>query len=151
DIREIARLAHAAGALLLVDGYQAAGQIPVEVDALDADFYAGGALKWLLGGSGIGYLYVRPALVPTLNPGIAGWFGHANQFRFDPRSLERAADAHRFDLGTPSVSAVYAQRAGLALLEEIGPTVLRDVTMELTEDLIAEARSRGLAPKVASR
>jgi selenocysteine lyase/cysteine desulfurase len=151
DVRAVADLAHRQGALLLVDGYQAAGQLPVDVAGLDVDFYCAGGLKWLLGGSGIAFLYVRPALVDRLEPTIAGWFGHAAPFRFDPRQLTRAADAHRFDLGTPSMGSVYAQQSGLDLLAEIGVAAVRDVTAELTEDLIAEARGRGLIPKVAAR
>jgi selenocysteine lyase/cysteine desulfurase len=151
DVRAVADLAHRQGALLLVDGYQAAGQLPVDVAALDVDFYCSGGLKWLLGGSGIAFLYVRPDLASRLEPGIAGWFGHATPFRFDPRTLVRAADAHRFDLGTPSVASVYAQLSGLEILAEIGTPSVREVTAELTEDLIAEARDRGITPKVAAR
>lgn len=151
DVRVVADLAHRHGALLLVDGYQAAGQLPVDVAALDVDFYCSGGLKWLLGGSGIAFLYVREELARRLQPGIAGWFGHATPFRFDPRRLERAPDAHRFDLGTPSVASIYAQLSGLELLAEIGIPAVREVTAALTEDLIAEARGRGLVPKVAGR
>jgi selenocysteine lyase/cysteine desulfurase len=151
DTRAMADLAHRHGALLMVDGYQAAGQLPVDVEALDVDFYCSGGLKWLLGGSGIAFLYVRPALASRLEPGIAGWFGHAAPFRFDPRQLSRATDAHRFDLGTPSMASVYAQLSGLELLAEIGVASVREVTAALTEDLITEARGRGLTPKVAPR
>jgi selenocysteine lyase/cysteine desulfurase len=150
DVRSIASVAHQHGALLLIDGYQGAGQLPVDVGALDVDFYCSGGLKWLLGGSGIAFLYVRPGLSSRLQPGIAGWFGHAVPFRFDPHSVERAAEARRFDLGTPSVSAIYAQQSGLDLLKEIGLDAVRDTTASLTEDLIAEARERGLRPKVAA-
>jgi selenocysteine lyase/cysteine desulfurase len=150
DIRGLAELTHQHGALLLVDGYQAAGQLPVDVRALHVDFYCAGGLKWLLGGSGIAFLYVRPELAGRLTPSVAGWFGHAAPFRFDPRQWEPAADARRFDLGTPSVAAVYAQLAGLSLLEEVGIPAVREATSALTEDLIALARDRGLRPKVAA-
>lgn len=150
NVRAVADLAHRQGALLAVDGYQAAGQLPVDVASLDVDFYCSGGLKWLLGGSGIAFLYVRSGLIGRLTPGIAGWFGHATPFRFDPRQLERAADAHRFDLGTPSVASVYAQLGGLEVLSEIGISRVRETTAELTEDLIAEARGRGIVPKVAA-
>lgn len=150
DVRAVAELAHRQGALLLIDGYQGAGQLPVDVTQLQVDFYCSGGLKWLLGGSGIAFLYVRPGLSSSLEPGIAGWFGHATPFRFDPRVLERAAEARRFDLGTPSVASIYAQNSGLELLREIGLIAVRDATASLTEDLIAEARERGLRPKVAA-
>jgi selenocysteine lyase/cysteine desulfurase len=149
DIRSVAALAHAAGALLLVDGYQAAGQIPVEVESLEVDFYCSGGLKWLIGGSGIAFLYVRPGLEARLEPAIAGWFGHAEPFRFDIRRFERAPGARGFDLGTPSIASVYAQLAGLSVIEEIGITVIREATAGLTEDLIAVLLDRGFRPRVA--
>jgi selenocysteine lyase/cysteine desulfurase len=150
DLQAVAALCRAHGALLLVDGYQAAGQLPVDVTALGVDFYCSGGLKWLLGGSGIAFLYVRPELVDRLEPAVTGWFGHAAPFRFDPRHLERAADAHRFDMGTPSVASIAAQLAGLSILEEIGIPAIRAATQALTEDLIAVAREHGLAPRVAA-
>lgn len=149
DLAAISALAHASGALCLVDGYQGAGQVPVDVEALGVDFYCAGGLKWLLGGSGIAFLYVRPELLRRLTPSITGWFAHAAPFRFDPRELERASDGHRFDMGTPAVASVYAQLAGLELLEEIGWPSLRRVTHALAEDLIVLARDRGLRPRVA--
>jgi selenocysteine lyase/cysteine desulfurase len=149
DIRSVAALAHAAGALLLVDGYQAAGQIPVEVESLEVDFYCSGGLKWLIGGSGIAFLYVRPGLEARLEPAIAGWFGHAEPFRFDIRRFERAPGARGLDLGTPSMASVYAQLAGLSVIEEIGITVIREATAGLTEDLIAVLLDRGFRPRVA--
>lgn len=150
DLRAIADLSHRQGALLLVDGYQGAGQLPVDVGALDVDFYCSGGLKWLLGGSGIAFLYVRPGLAERLQPRLAGWFGHATPFRFDPHRFERAAEARGFDLGTPSVASIYAQLSGLDLLREIGLEAVREVTAALTEDLIGLARERGLRPRVAA-
>lgn len=149
DLPALSALCHAHGALLLVDGYQGAGQLPVDMGALGVDFYCAGGLKWLLGGSGIAFLAVRPELVRRLEPTVAGWFGHAEPFRFDPRRLVRADDAQRFDLGTPSVASVYAQLAGLSILEEIGLPAVRTVTQALTEDLISVAREHDLRPRVA--
>src|SRR5262249_16025832 len=144
NVRAVADLAHRQGALLLIDGYQGAGQLPVAVKELDVDFYCSGGLKWLLGGSGIAFLYVRPSLIAQLGPAGTGWFGHATPFRFDPRQLERAADAHRFDLGTPAVGSVYAQLSGLELLTEIGIPQIREITSALTEDLIQAAGDHGI-------
>jgi kynureninase len=149
DIAALAAVTHANGALLLVDGYQAAGQVPVDVGPLGVDFYCAGGLKWLLGGSGIAFLHVHQDLIPRLSPSITGWFAHASPFRFDPRELERAADARRFDMGTPAVASVYAQLAGLEMLEEIGWPMIQQATHALSEDLIALAREHGLRPKVA--
>ena len=149
DVRALADIAHRQGALLLVDGYQAAGQIPVDVRALDADFYCGGGLKWLLGGSGVAFLYARPDLLPRLEPSVTGWFAHRDQFRFDARALELHDDARRLETGTPPMMPVYAQLGGLELLEEIGVPAIRAATQALTEDLIDTARAAGFHPRVA--
>ncbi len=149
DIRAVADIAHRRGALLLVDGYQAAGQIPVDVQATDVDFYCGGGLKWLLGGSGVAYLYARAELLSSLAPRATGWFADRDQFRFDPRRLEPHDDARRLEAGTPPMLSVYAQLGGLDIVEELGPDEIRRRTMLLAEDLIETARAAGLAPTVA--
>jgi kynureninase len=150
DVAAVAEIAHRRGALLLVDGYQAAGQLPVDVRRLDADFYCGGGLKWLLGGSGIAFLYIRPELGRRLASRATGWFAHREQFRFDPEQLALHDDARRFEVGTPAMAAVYAQLGGLDVLDELGPGEVRRETMALTEDLIERARGAGLRPKVAA-
>jgi kynureninase len=96
------------------------------------------------------FLYVREAVARRLEPKISGWFGQREQFAFDPRALTLHDDARRFELGTPSLAAVYAQRGGLEYIEEIGVPAIRDVTAALTEDLIATVRAAGFKPKVAS-
>jgi selenocysteine lyase/cysteine desulfurase len=149
DVRALADAVHRRGALLLVDGYHAAGQLPVDVRALDVDFYCSGGLKWLLGGAGIAFMYARPELWPTLQPRASGWFAHREQFRFDPRSLELHADARRLEAGTPAMMPVYAQLGGLDLLEELGALEIRRRTAALAEDLIEGARAAGLEPRVA--
>lgn len=149
DAGAIAQIAHGRGALALIDGYQAAGQIPVDVQSIDADFYASGGLKWLLGGTGIAFVYARAELLPTLAPKAAGWFSHREQFRFDPNALELHDDARRLESGTPALMPVYAQLGGLELLEEIGIDAVRRDTSALTEDLVSLARERGLKPKVS--
>ncbi|MGH7531184.1 MAG: aminotransferase class V-fold PLP-dependent enzyme [Gemmatimonadales bacterium] len=149
DLRAVADAAHARGALCLIDGYQSVGQIPVDVRAAGVDGLMAGGLKWLLGGPGIVFLYVREDVARRLEPGIAGWFGHRDQFAFDPRTLRRHDDARRFELGTPALAAVYAQLGGLDYIGEIGVPAIRAATATLTEDLIARARAAGFAPKVA--
>ncbi len=147
--RAIADIAHRHGALALIDGYQAAGQIPVDVKALDVDFYCAGGLKWLLGGTGVAFLYAAPAHTARLEPQVTGWFSHRDQFRFDTRSLVYHDDARRFEAGTPPLMPVYAQLGGLEIIEAIGSAEIRRTTMALTEDLIETARAAGLRPKVA--
>jgi selenocysteine lyase/cysteine desulfurase len=151
DIAAVAAAAHARGALCLIDAYQSVGQVAVDVKASDVDFLTAGGLKWLLGGTGIVFLYVREALARRLTPAVAGWFGHRDQFAFDPHALTFHDDARRFELGTPALAAIYAQLGGLEYIEEIGVPAIRAVTAALTEDLIARARGLGIRPKVAAR
>jgi selenocysteine lyase/cysteine desulfurase len=151
DIASIAAAAHARGALCLIDAYQSVGQVPVDAPATGADILLAGGLKWLLGGTGIVFAYVREEVARRLAPTIAGWFGHREQFAFDPRHLTFHDDARRFELGTPSLAAVHAQLGGLEYIEEIGVPRIREVTAALTEDLVARARDRGYRPKVAER
>jgi selenocysteine lyase/cysteine desulfurase len=149
DIAAVADVAHARGALCLIDAYQSVGQVPVDAPAAGVDFLIAGGLKWLLGGTGIVFCYVRDQAGPRLVPSIAGWFGHREQFAFEPRSLDFHDDARRFELGTPALAAVYTQLGGLEYIEEIGVPAIRRVTSELAEDLVARARAQGLQPKVA--
>lgn len=149
DIKRVADAAHAHGALCLIDAYQSVGQVPVDVKDAGVDALVAGGLKWLLGGTGIVFLYVREEVIPRLEPRISGWFGQRDQFAFDPRALTFHDDARRFELGTPSLAAVYAQLGGLEYIEEIGVPAIREVTAALTEDLIDRARDAGFKPKVA--
>jgi selenocysteine lyase/cysteine desulfurase len=149
DVKAIAELAHRRGALCLVDGYQAAGQVPVDVKALGVDFYCAGGLKWMLGGTGVAFMYVAPERHAELSPEATGWFAHRDQFAFDTRRIEFHDDARRFEAGTPPLMPVYAQLGGLDVLESIGAAELRRTTSLLAEDLIERARAAGLRPKVA--
>jgi selenocysteine lyase/cysteine desulfurase len=148
DIAAISRMAHAAGALSVVDGYQAAGQIPVDVKAAEVDVYLSGGLKWLLGGPGIVFMYVRQELIEHLNPTTTGWFAAKDMFKFNPERFERADDARRFEPGTPAVAAVYAANGGLSIIEEIGVETVRARTQALDRDLITRLRKAGLAPRM---
>ena len=149
DIKALAAIAHRKGALLLVDAYQGTGQIPTDVKDAGVDFLLSGGLKWLLGGPGIVFTYVRRDLIPHLEPTIAGWFGVRNQFGFDIQALAYPDTAIRFEQGTPAVAAVYALLGGLSYVQEIGSPVLRERTQHLTEDLIARALAAGFEPRVA--
>lgn len=150
DVHAIADVAHRAGALCLIDGYQAAGQIPVDVRALDVDFYLAGGLKWLLGGSGITFLYARAGTTGAVVPQATGWFAHREQFAFDPAHFTPHDDARRFETGTPALLSVYSQLGGLDVIEAAGVAAIRAATSVLTEDLIAAAESRGVHAKVAA-
>ncbi|MBE0592806.1 MAG: aminotransferase class V-fold PLP-dependent enzyme [Gemmatimonadales bacterium] len=149
DIRALAAAAHAKGAYCYIDAYQSVGQIPFDVHDTGVDFLSAGGLKWLLGGPGIVFLYVRSDLIRRLTPTVTGWFAHAQQFDFNPRTLRWHEDARRFEQGTPALAAVFAQLGGLEIVLEIGVERIRSVTAMLVEDLIDRAEAAGLAPRVA--
>ncbi len=150
DVDAVAQLAHASGALCLIDAYQSTGQLPVDASQLGVDFLISGALKWLLGGPGLAYLYVRRPLHARLEPTIASWFGVEDQFAFDTTVLRLSPDARRFELGTPAVPAIYTGRAGLEIVSEIGVDRIRRRVASLTEDLIERAGRAGLKVRVAA-
>jgi selenocysteine lyase/cysteine desulfurase len=143
DVQALAEMAHRQGALCLVDDYQGTGQVPLDVKRAGVDFLVSGGLKWLIGGPGVAYLYARRELIPHLKPTASGWFGHRRQFDFDPHSLELRDDAQRFEAGTPAMAAVYAAKAGLEIINEIGPSALRQRTAQLNQDLVARLKERG--------
>jgi kynureninase len=149
DLHAVASAAHAKGAYCFIDAYQSAGQMPLDVHASGVDFLCSGGLKWLLGGPGITFLYARADLVRRLEPAVTGWFAHARQFDFEPRSLVWHDDARRLEQGTPALAAVHAQLGGLEVLEEIGLPQVHAATARLTADLVERATERGLRPKVA--
>ena len=135
DVEPIVRRAHEVGAYVVLDCYQSAGVVPFDVTALDVDFAVGGSVKWLCGGPGAGWLYVRPDLAERLEPTFVGWQGHARPFAFEPE-LEYAAGARRFLTGTPNVPALYAATAGYDVIEEVGVDRIRERSLALTQLLI---------------
>ena len=143
DVEAIVRRAQEAGALVLLDAYQSAGIVPLDVTALDVDFAVGGSVKWLCGGPGAGWLYVRPDLAERLEPTYVGWQAHARPFAFEPE-LEYAEGAARFLTGTPNVPALYAATAGYDLVEEIGVARIRENSLRQTELLIRLCEGAGL-------
>ena len=143
DVKALAELAHVQGAYIFIDDYQGTGQVPINVKQAGVDFLVSGGLKWLLGGPGIAFLYVREGLIEQLKPTITGWFAAEQQFDFDIHHFEFKHDAGRFELGTPALAPVYAASAGLSIIEEIGPQAIRERTRWLTSDLIERARAQG--------
>jgi kynureninase len=135
DVERIVRRAHDVGAYVVLDAYQSAGILPLDLTALDVDFAVGGSVKWLLGGPGNGWLYVRPDLLERLEPTLVGWQAHARPFAFEPE-LEYAEGAARFLTGTPNVPALYAATAGYDLIEEVGVERIRANSVRQTELLI---------------
>ena len=142
-IRRLADLAHSRGARIVVDGYHAPGTIPVDVKALDVDFYVGGTLKWLLGGPGLTFIYAREDLIPELEPTVTGWFSSADQFAFDSLHLERSPTADRLELGTPAVATAYTGVPGMDMILEAEPDRIWTRLQVLTQHVIDRARADG--------
>ena len=135
--------AHRVGARVILDVYQAAGTVPLEIERLGADFAVGGSVKWLCGGPGAGYLYVRPDLADRLEPGIVGWAAHARPFDFAVGRIEYADAPERFQSGTPNVPSLYSARAGYEIVREIGVPAIREKSLRLTRRLMDLAREAG--------
>ena len=153
DVEPIVRRAHEVGAYVVLDCYQSAGIVPLDVTALDVDFAVGGSVKWLCGGPGNGWLYVRPDLAERLEPTFVGWQGHSRPFAFEPE-LEYAPGVARFLTGTPNVPALYAATAGYDLVEEVGVTRIRENSLRQTQllvDLADEAGFEVRSPRKAER
>lgn len=143
DVAAIAATARQAGALCLVDGYHAVGHMPVDVTAIDCDFYVGGSVKWLCGGPGVGYLYIRPGLLDTLRPREVGWLGHARPFDFDP-DWEPAPGAMGWLGGTPGMPSLYSAREGYRCILQVTPARVRATSLRLTQRLVDGAVERGI-------
>jgi selenocysteine lyase/cysteine desulfurase len=120
DVAAIAKIAHAQGALLFLDGYQDCGTRPVDVKALDVDFFVTGTLKYLLGPPGLGFLYVRRELIETLTPTITSWMAQRDVFAFNTKCLDPSPDARRFEGGSPPIPNIYLARPAIDLLASIG-------------------------------
>jgi selenocysteine lyase/cysteine desulfurase len=120
DVAAIAKIAHAQGALLFLDGYQDCGTRPLDVKALDVDFFVTGTLKYLLGPPGLGFLYVRRELIETLTPTITSWMAQRDPFTFNPKCLDPSPDARRFEGGSPAIPNIYLARPAIDLLAGIG-------------------------------
>jgi kynureninase len=134
-IERIVERAHAFGAHVCLDAYQSAGAVPLDVTELGIAFCVGGSVKWLCGGPGAGWLYVRPDLAEELEPAFAGWQGHARPFAFE-EEMQPAAGAARFLTGTPVVAANYAASAGYEIIREIGVDRIRENSMRQTALLV---------------
>ncbi len=137
DVAEIARIAHDAGALCLADSYQAVGAIDFDARTLGVDFVTGGTVKYLLASSGLGFLYVRGGLLPELLPTQTGWFADEDIFQMDISDYSPAADARRFDAGTPPVPNIYGGLAGMSIVEEAGTAAIEEHIAGLADRLIA--------------
>lgn len=144
DIPGIVEIARRKGALVLLDSYQAVGVEPLDVKALDVDFCVGGMVKYLLGGGGLGFLYVKSDLVAQLTPTRSGWFAQADLGAMDIFGNDPAPDARRFQAGTPPVPNLYAAEAGLDLILEVGVEAISHHVRELTGYCMGELCAAGI-------
>ena len=144
DIKEISRIAHDAGSLLLVDAYQSLGTCAIDVRELDVDILVGGCLKYLLGIPGVAFIYVKNELIDRFEPALTGWFGRENPFEFNPRKLDYSADSRRLETGTPPIIAAAAAREGMKIISELGPSRIEARIRRLTEHMIQAIRHHDL-------
>jgi kynureninase len=143
DVRPVIDKAHRVGAKVVLDVYQATGTVPMSLAELNADFAVGGSVKWLCGGPGAGYLYVRPDLIHELRPSFVGWAGHASPFGFETGAIRYAGGIERFQSGTPNVPGWMAARAGYEIIGEIGVPAIRARSLALTRRLMDAAEAHG--------
>jgi kynureninase len=143
DARAIVERAQHVGARVILDVFQAAGTVPLNLRELGVDFAVGGVLKWLCGGPGVAYLYARSDLRPKLQPTLTGWLAHQRPFKFEVGRIERRDDAYRFMNGTPQIPALYACRPGFEIVKQVGVERIRAKSMRQTQRIIEGALERG--------
>ncbi|MEP7292045.1 MAG: aminotransferase class V-fold PLP-dependent enzyme [Chloroflexota bacterium] len=152
-VEAVVRKAHAVGAQVLLNGYHSVGIIPVDVSTLNVDFYIGGVLKWMCGGPGGVFMYVRPDLLPSLQPKITGWFAHAKPFAFQEQ-MELREDAYRLANGTPAIAALYSIQPGIEVITQVGVEAIRAKSMRQTRLIIELADQAGyevVSPRLPSQ
>ena len=153
DAQAIIERAHEVGARVILDVYQSAGTVPFNVKQMNVDFATGGSVKWLCGGPGAGYLYVRPDLIDRLEPKTTGWMAHEHPFAFETE-LHYAPNITRFLHGSPAIPALYAAKSGYKIINEIGVAAIREKSVRQTQALIALAEEAGFrvtSPKDPAR
>ncbi|BCS34381.1 kynureninase [Luteitalea sp. TBR-22] len=143
DVRPIIERAHAVGARVVLDVYQATGTVPLDLTSLDVDFAVGGSVKWLCGGPGAGYLYARPDVAAAVVPAATGWAAHARPFAFETGALDPAEGEARFASGTPNVSAWMIAQAGYRIVNEVGVEAIRARSLRQTRRIMDHAAARG--------
>ncbi|HEV8140907.1 MAG TPA: aminotransferase class V-fold PLP-dependent enzyme, partial [Pyrinomonadaceae bacterium] len=142
NAKAITERAHEVGAIVVLDTYQSAGTVPFSVKELRVDFATGGSVKWLCGGPGAGYLYIRPDLIDQLEPKTTGWMAHEHPFAFETE-MRYAPNVTRFLHGSPAIPALYAAESGYEIINEIGVGAIREKSMRQTQMLIALAEEAG--------
>ena len=149
----IVEKAHSVGAQVVFNGYHSIGVIPVDVTALNVDFYIGGVLKWMCGGPGGVFMYVRPDLLTTLEPKVTGWFAHQQPFAFDTENFVWREDAYRLMNGTPGIASLHAIQPGIDIITQVGVENIREKSIRQTSLIIELADAKGyevVSPRDAS-
>ena len=142
DAKAITERAHAVGAMVVLDVYQSAGTVPFSVKELNVDFATGGSVKWLCGGPGAGYLYVRPDVIDRMEPKTTGWMAHEHPFAFET-DMHYAPNITRFLHGSPAIPALYAAESGYKIINDIGVPAIREKSVRQTQRLIELAEAAG--------
>ena len=154
DLKAIVERAQEVGAFVVADIYQSAGTVPLNVRELGLDFATGGSVKWLCGGPGAGYLYVKRDRWPQLEPRLTGWLAHEEPFAFETGPNQYADNIYRFLNGTPSIPAMYAARSGYEIVGQIGVEKIREKSIRQTTRLVEIAEDAGFkvnCPKDAAK
>lgn len=154
DVKAIVKRAHEVGALVVLDCYQSTGTVPVDVVDLGVDFACGGSVKWLCGGPGAAYLYIKQDLIPRFAPRVTGWLGHEKPFAFTMPEQHYADSMWRYMAGTPAIAALYQARAGVELVAELGVEAIRKKSLRQTQVMIDAVDARGWtlnSPREAAR
>lgn len=144
DVRAIQAHCREVGALLCVDAYQTTGVYPYDVTQWDLDLVTGGSHKWLCGGPGCGWIYVKPSLLPSLRPAVTGWMAHERPFSFEPAPIVHASSMYRFGHGTPTIPGYAAAKPGHEAVASIGVAAIREHNVRLTTKIAEMALERGL-------
>lgn len=147
DVATVTRLAHDRGAPVFLDGFQDCGTRPIDVKALDVDFYVTGTLKYLLGPPGLAFLYVKRSVIDSLKPTLTSWMAQRDAFAYNTRKLDPAPEARRFEGGSPPMPSIYAARPALALLASIGMQNVAAQIAQLTRAFQQGTRALGIASK----
>jgi len=143
NAKAIIEKAHRVGAHVILDVFQGTGTIPIDVRGFGVDFAVGGVLKWLCGGPGVAYLYVREDLRASLKPALTGWIAHQRPFAFETGAIDAREDSFRYLNGTPHIPALYACQPGLDILNQVGIDAIRKKSVEMTTRLMEGAKARG--------
>lgn len=144
DVRTIQRHCREVGALLCVDAYQTTGVYPYDVIAWDLDLVTGGSHKWLCGGPGCGWIYLKPSLLERFRPAITGWMAHARPFAFEQAPIVHAPSMYRFGHGTPTIPGYMVAQPGHRMIASVGVARIREHNVRLTEKIVGMAQERGL-------